>query len=97
MQVQMERRAEVQLRFLDKSEQRQIARALKKLAVADAEMLSQTPGIRPLRLGISDKQFYGFRATPELELVLSVDADTCTLEDVVSKDRLDRLLVGAAA
>lgn len=89
MKLVMQRRAEIALRSLGRAEQRQITRALHELDAVLPESLSQNPNIHPV-LG---RDFYAYQGTPKLRLILSVNGDICTVEDIIDRDRLDRLLL----
>jgi hypothetical protein len=94
MKVEMERRAEIALRSVDPSEQEQINRAVAALAAADREALFANPNLR--RLGSpSGEELYVYRGSPRLRLILSIDDDKCTIEDIVPHDRTGLLLRGA--
>jgi mRNA-degrading endonuclease RelE of RelBE toxin-antitoxin system len=91
MQLHIHRRAEISLRSLGKSEQMRIHRALAELTAAAPSLLYQSPKLHRLSAGISAKKLYAYRVSPKLRLILSLEADECTVEDVVDHDRLDRL------
>ena len=90
MQLHIHRRAEISLRSLGAVEQKRIHRALAELA-AEPKLPYSSPKLRGLSTGLSGKKLYAYRASPQLRLILSLDADECTVEDIVNHDRLDRL------
>jgi mRNA-degrading endonuclease RelE of RelBE toxin-antitoxin system len=90
MQLHIHRRAEISLRSLGAVEQKRIHRALAELA-AEPKLPYSSPKFQRLSTGFSGKKLYVYRASPRLRLILSLDADGCTIEDIVNHDRLDRL------
>ena len=93
MKIIVQRRAEIALRSLQKSEQKQIARALDELSKADRKLLYGSPKIHKLAAGYSNKNLFIYKGTTKLRLILSLTNDSCILEDIVDHDRLDRLSV----
>jgi len=94
MQLHIHRRAEISIRALDKSEQKRIRRALTELEAAEPTLPLQRAKLHRLAAGFSGKKLYTYNASPRLRLILSFEANECTVEDVVSHDRLDRLFPG---
>ncbi len=91
MQILIQHRAEISLRSLSKVEQNRIARALDEIKTADPTLLYRSPKLHRLNTGYSEKKLYVYRGSLNLRLILSFEDDTCTVEDVVDYDRLDRL------
>lgn len=92
MHILIQRRAEIALRSLNKLEQKRIKRALSALSAADWTLLRQSPNLHKLATGYSNKKLFIYRGTPKLRLILSLEGDTCTVEDIVDHDRLHRLI-----
>lgn len=92
MDIQLQRRAEIALRSLQKRDQKRIDRALMEISASDRMSLSNNPKFRLLATGFSGKKIAVFRATERLRLVLSFETDACIIEDIVDHDRLDRLV-----
>ncbi len=93
MQVTTQGRAEIAIRSLSKLEQRQITRALSTLSAEDSAKLR--PSMDELTTSFADKVFFIYRGSPNLRLILSLDGDTWTVEDVINKDLLARLTAQA--
>lgn len=92
MHLSIERRAEIALRSLQKSERKHVERALNELLSSDRAALQQSPKLHKLASGFSGRKLFVYRASPKLRLVVSLEDDVCVLEDIVDHDRLDRLL-----
>jgi mRNA-degrading endonuclease RelE of RelBE toxin-antitoxin system len=92
MQLRIERRAEIALRSLQKTEQRYIERALNELQASDRATLRHNSKIRIIASSLPGRKLFVYKGSAKLRLVLSFDDDTCVIEDVVDHDRLDRLL-----
>lgn len=92
MQVRLERRAEIAFRSLSPIEQRHIARAMDEISSASPEELRLSRKLHKV-LAASGEGLYVFRGSQRLRLVLSIEGDSCTIEDVVDHDKLNRLLV----
>jgi hypothetical protein len=92
MYLRIERRAEIALRSLQKIEQKHIDRALNELLASDMATIRQSPKIHMLASGFSGRKLFVYRGSRKLRLVLSVDNETCVVEDIVDHDRLDRLI-----
>lgn len=92
MRIQIQRRAEIALRSLQKPERRQIERALDELLAFDRAALKSDPKLQLIATGLSGKKIAVYRGGRKLRLVLTFQDETCTLEDVVHHDRLDRLV-----
>jgi mRNA-degrading endonuclease RelE of RelBE toxin-antitoxin system len=90
MQLHLHRRAEVSLRSLEPAEQKRIHRALAELS-GGPKLPYSSPNLKRLSGGFSGKKLYTYRASPRLRLILSLEADECTVEDIVDHDRLHRL------
>ena len=92
MHVLIQRRAEIAMRSLGKIEQNRILRALSVLLAADWTQLYRGPKLHKLATGLSGKKLFIYKGSPKLRLILSLEGDTCTVEDIVDHDRLDRLI-----
>jgi len=92
MQIQIQRRAEIALRSLQKLERKQIDRALKELLASDRAALNSNLKFHLLASGFSDKKIAVYSGGPNLRLVLTFEDERCTLEDIVDHVRLDRLV-----
>lgn len=90
MELRVERRAEIALRSLQKTDQRQIQKALNDLSSADRASLRNNSKIHMLVVRMSGVKLFTYRANARLRLVLSFDNETCILEDIVDHDRLER-------
>ena len=97
MQVLIQRRAEIALRSLQKTEQNEIKRTLNKIKRTLSGLLHpdnlERYGFRknPLSPNFSGKPLYTCEGSPDLQLVFSVDSDTYTLEDIIDRDRFIQL------
>ena len=89
MKLVLQRRAEIALRSLGSVEQSHITRALDELRSATPSTLLRNPNLHRL-VGASD-QMYAYRGSPQMRLLLSLQGDTCVVEDIVTHDRLSRL------
>lgn len=94
MQLVMKQRAEVSFRSLNPVEQRQLSRALDEIRAAEPLDFHHNHKLRKLVAASGDK-LYAYKGNPDLRLILTVNDDTCTVEDVVDHDRLDSLLPGS--
>jgi hypothetical protein len=92
MQLRIERRAEIALRSLQKTEQKHVDRALSSLLASEVATVWHSHKIKPIATGFSGRKLFVYRGSPKLRLVLSFENDTCILEDVLDHDRLDRLV-----
>ncbi len=92
MDIQIQRRAEIALRSLQKPERKQIERALHELLTSERADLKQNPKFSLLAAGLSGKKIAVFKGGPKFRLVLSFQDEICTLEDIVDHDRLNRLV-----
>ena len=90
MQLHLHRRAEVSLRSLEPAEQKRIHRALAELS-HELKLPYSSPKLQKVSAGFSGKRLYVYKASPRLRLILSLEADECTVEDIVDHDRLHRL------
>ena len=92
MNIFLQRRAEIALRSLDKTEQKRILRSLSIIEAIDRVTLAQDPKFRKLATGFSGKKLYIYKGSPKIRLILSIEEDVCTVEDIVDHDRLSRLI-----
>ena len=91
MQLVLQRRAEVSFRSLSPAEQKQLSRALDEIRATVPKEFYRHPKLSRL-VKASGGELYAYKGNQDLRLILSVDADTCTVEDVVNHDRLNALL-----
>lgn len=92
MQIHIQRRAEIALRSLQKLERKQVDRALDELLASDRAALKSNPKFHLLASGLSNRKLAVYRGGPRLRLILTFEGETCTLEDIVDHDRLDRMV-----
>jgi hypothetical protein len=90
MRVFIHRRAEIAIRSLSAAEQKRVARALTALGAMKPQELIGHQNLRQLATP-SGAPLFTYRMGESLRLVLSLDSDQCTIEDVVDQDRLARL------
>ena len=91
MDFVLHRRAEVAIRSLGLVEQKEITRSLDQIHSLLPEKLKQNPKVRKA-LNASGENIYIYRGSQRLRLVLSINENLCTVEDIVEYDDLDRLL-----
>jgi hypothetical protein len=92
MQLLLHRRAEIALRSLPEADRFKIKFALANLVGADLKQFLKNTKLKKLATGISDKKLFIYRGSTNLRIILSFEGDTCTVEDIVARDRLDRLI-----
>lgn len=92
MELLIQRRAEIALRSLQKSEQAGIRRALLKLSQIDRTELSRSHHFKLYATHFSGKKIAVYRATPRLRLILSLEGDACIIEDIVDRERVERVV-----
>jgi mRNA-degrading endonuclease RelE of RelBE toxin-antitoxin system len=90
MEIVLQRRAEIAIRSLSKFEQKQIKRALDTISSVTPTELYQNPKFRKLRVG-SGETLYMYRGNLKLRLLLTIQGENCTIEDVVDRDKLSHL------
>lgn len=89
MDIVIQRRANIALRSLENSEQKQILKALERIKITPAKDLFQTLELNKLKnLG---QNLYIYRGNYRLRLILSIKNDVCTVEDIIARDKLDML------
>lgn len=91
MDIIIKRRAEIALRSLKRSEQNQIVKAIDVIASVASKDLLPTSNFRKLRKELGEN-LYVYRGSQRLRLVLSIQDNICTVEDIVAKDKLNRLV-----
>ncbi len=91
MDINIKRRAEIALRSLKRNEQRQILKALAQIESVEPKDLFKVPNLRKLRKQLGEN-LYSYRGNDRLRLVLSIQENVCTVEDIVSHDKLNRLV-----
>ncbi len=91
MDIIIQRRAEIALRSLEQNEQKQILKALAQIESVEPKDLSKVPNLMklPKRLG---ENLYWYRGNQRLRLILSIQENVCTVEDIIAHDKLDRLV-----
>jgi plasmid maintenance system killer protein len=93
MNVLLKGRAEITLRSLDQHERQRVHVALHALeSTVPGELIRSRPwNIHVLKLA-SSEQFYSFRVSKTLRLVLSARSSQWIVEDIVHQDRLAEFL-----
>jgi hypothetical protein len=90
MLIILEGRAEVALRSLSPKDAGRVMRAIHDLGQTKRELMFRSHNIKKLILGRPDKDFFVYRASARLRLVLSFEGDACTVEDILDRSRLER-------
>jgi hypothetical protein len=90
MVLVVERRAEIAIRSLSRLEQAQVRRALDEIGAIAPDELCQSSKFQNFRGG-SGETFYVYPGAPSLKLILSINDDKYTIEDVIDRDKLSRL------
>jgi len=91
MNITMQRRAEIALRSLSQTEKGQLERALNKLTSLSPTEFYKRPEIQKL-ISASGEKLYSLIGSRRLRIILSVNADSCIVEDILDHDRLEQLL-----
>ena len=91
MIIVIQRRAEIALRSLPKTDQKQISRAIDDITQLDQKDLGLNPKFHRLQVASGAKKLI-YRGNQRLRLVLSIEGEVCNVEDIVDHDRLDQLL-----
>ena len=91
MNITIQRRAEIALRSLSQNEKGQLERALNKLTSLSPAEFYIRPEIQKL-ISASGEKLYSLIGSRRLRIILSVDADSCIVEDILDHDRLEQLL-----
>jgi hypothetical protein len=92
MELLIQRRAQIALRSLQKSDQDGIKRALVKLSEIDRIELSRNHNFKLLATHFSSRKIAVYRATHRLRLILSFEGDSCIIEDIVDRERVERVV-----
>lgn len=87
----VQKRAEVALRSLSGEERDKVSSAINDLLSLSITDFSNHPKIHAIRLQSGEK-LYTYRLNNKLRLVLSIDDDTCVVQDLVNYDRFTKLL-----
>jgi hypothetical protein len=90
MNVQRQRRAEIALRSLSKTERKQLEHILDTLTPLSSLEFYQNPNIDKLTSG-SGRTLYVLKGTLNLRIILSVNAETCMVEDIFDHNDLEQL------
>jgi hypothetical protein len=90
MVLVLEHRAEIAIRSLSRLEQAQVRRALDEIGAIAPNELCQSSKFQKFCAG-SGETFYVYPGTPSLRLILSINRDKYTIEDVIDRDKLSRL------
>ena len=89
MDIVIQRRANIALRSLEQNEQKQILKALEIIKITPTKDLLQNHQLKKLKhLG---ENLYVYRGNYRLCLILSIKNDVCMVEDIIARDKLDRL------
>jgi len=91
MDIIIQRRAEIALRSLKQNEQEQIVTALARIKSVEPKDLFKVPNLHKLRKELGEN-LYSYRGNSRLRLVLSIKENVCTVEDIVSHDKLNRVV-----
>lgn len=87
----IQKRVEVALRSLSGKERDSFSSAINNLLLLLRKDFSNHPTIHAIKLQSGEK-LYTYNLSNKLRLVLSIDDDTCVVQDLVNRDRLTRLL-----
>ena len=91
MKVTFRSRAEVAFRSLDALDRAKVAAVLQNAETGGSQALTRGNQLRKLHQP-SNNNLYAIRVTPRLRLVVSLQNDVLTVEDIAPPDRVDRLL-----
>lgn len=91
MHLDIRKTAEVALRSLPNTEQRQMLRVLDSLSSSSQAEFSRDPKAHKL-VTRSGERLYSYRGSQKLRIVLSIHGDSLVVEDIVDHDRLERML-----
>lgn len=92
MNLKFERRAEIALRSLRGKDQKQVSRALHILEATPPNKLFPNSKVHKFPSNPDSAPLYVYGGGMRLRLILAIDGETCTVLDVVDRDRLSRLL-----
>lgn len=88
MKLIVHRRAEIALRTLTKTAQRKILKAFEILNSVEEKNISDLPYVSVLRT--TGDTLYSYRGTNDLRLILSLNNDSCIVEDIVGYENFER-------
>lgn len=91
MDVYIEKRAEVALRTLSSSDQRKVEKTLQHLSSIVPKQLTLSNDIRALRVA-SGQMVYIARVGRALRMVFSIKGNDCFVQDIVHRDRIERIV-----
>ncbi len=91
MNLLFERRAEIAMRSLRGTDQKQVQRALHELQALEPKEVFRHHKIHRFAASLSEP-LYVYSGGIRLRLVLKIDGANCRIVDIVDHDRLDRLL-----
>lgn len=91
MKIIFRKPAEIALRSLGSTEQKQTVRALNMLLSQGMTGIFHDQKVHKLAT-YSEEKLYSYRSSPKLRIVFSIHDDMLVVEDIVSHDRLERLL-----
>lgn len=91
MHIIFRKPAEIALRSLGSVEQSRTLRALDLLLSQGISEILHDPKVHKLAT-FSGEKLYSYRSSPKLRIVLSIHDDMLVVEDIVSHDRLERML-----
>lgn len=72
-------------------DQRQVERAMARIANAESKRDLVAGRLHRLVAGFSGRELFAYRGSNRLRLILSFEGDACTIEDIVDHDKLNRL------
>lgn len=84
-------RADVAYHSLEEREQKRVRRALLRVFGPDAESPLEARDLHRLAQ-VRDKPLWVLKISPRLRLIASIEEDVVKVEDIVPRDRLDRIL-----
>lgn len=91
MKLDFADRADVAYHSLPEREQKRVRTALSKISEIDDKSLRQVPALHPLSQGQS-KTLWVLKVSPQLRLVASIEEGVFRVEDIVPRDRIDRVI-----
>lgn len=90
MKLAFANRADVAYHSLEEREQKRIQVVLNRVLSAREDGLPDFQALRPLPQ-IRDKSLWVLRVSPRLRLIASIEEGVFKVEDIVPRDRLDRI------
>jgi len=91
MRLDFAERADVAYHSLSAQDQKRIQRTLASIKEADTASLAQLRTLKRFPQ-TREKALWILRVSPQLRLIASIKEGTFTVEDIVPRDRLDRIV-----